>query len=69
MPNNEEMTMPDDDRVEGSAKKMKGNLKEGAGKVLGDSKLQAEGKADKAEGKIQNAVGAIKDAITGKKEP
>jgi len=26
MPNNEEMTMPDDDRVEGSAKKMKGNL-------------------------------------------
>jgi uncharacterized protein YjbJ (UPF0337 family) len=67
MPYNEEMTMPDDDRVEGSAKKMKGNLKEGAGKVLGDSKLQAEGKADKAEGKIQNAVGGMKDALFGKK--
>ena len=46
---------------------MKGNLKEGAGKVLGDSKLQAEGKADKAEGKIQNAVGGMKDALFGKK--
>ena len=59
--------MPDDDRVEGSMKKMKGNLKEGAGKVLGDSKLQAEGKADRAEGKLQNAVGGIKDALRGKK--
>ncbi|HKH34012.1 MAG TPA: CsbD family protein [Beijerinckiaceae bacterium] len=46
---------------------MKGNLKEGAGKVLGDSKLQAEGKADKTEGKLQNAIGGIKDALFGKK--
>jgi uncharacterized protein YjbJ (UPF0337 family) len=59
--------MPDDDRVEGSAKKLKGDLKEGAGKVLGDSKLEAEGKADKAEGKIQNAIGGFKDALLGKK--
>jgi uncharacterized protein YjbJ (UPF0337 family) len=62
----QEMAMADDDRVEGSMKKMKGDLKEGAGKVLGDSKMQAEGKADKTEGKIQNAVGGIKDAIRGK---
>ncbi len=56
-----------EDRVDGSMKKMKGNLKEGAGKLTGDSKLQAEGKADKVGGKIQNAVGGIKDALTGKK--
>ncbi len=56
-----------DDRVEGSMKKMKGDLKEGAGKLTGDSKLEAEGKADKVGGKIQNAVGGIKDALTGKK--
>ena len=55
--------MPNDDRVEGSARKMKGNLKEGAGKVLGDSKLEAEGKADKAAGWLQNAIGGIKDAL------
>jgi uncharacterized protein YjbJ (UPF0337 family) len=57
----------DDDRVEGSMKKMKGDVKEGVGKLTGDSKLQAEGKGDKVAGKIQNAVGGIKDALTGKK--
>ena len=53
----------DKDRVEGSAKQMKGTVKDVAGKATGDSKLQAEGKADKAEGKIQNAVGGAKDKI------
>jgi uncharacterized protein YjbJ (UPF0337 family) len=57
----------DDDRVEGSMKKMKGDVKEGVGKLTGDSKLEAEGKGDKVGGKIQNAVGGIKDALTGKK--
>ncbi len=56
-----------DDRVEGSMKKMKGDVKEGVGKLTGDSKLEAEGKGDKVAGKIQNAVGGIKDALTGKK--
>ena len=56
-----------DDRVEGSMKKMKGDLKEGAGKLTSDSKLEAEGKGDKLGGKIQNAVGGIKDALTGKR--
>jgi uncharacterized protein YjbJ (UPF0337 family) len=55
-----------EDRVDGSMKKMKGDLKEGAGKLTGDSKLEAEGKTDKVSGKIQNAVGGIKDAIRGK---
>ncbi|HYE00612.1 MAG TPA: CsbD family protein [Alphaproteobacteria bacterium] len=56
-----------DDRIEGSGKKLKGDLKEAAGRALGDSKLEGEGKADKAEGKIQNAVGGIKDALRGDK--
>jgi uncharacterized protein YjbJ (UPF0337 family) len=30
---------------------------------MGDSKTEAEGKADKAEGKVQNAIGGAKDAI------
>ena len=53
----------DEDRVKGAAKQMKGNIKDAAGKLTGDSKLQAEGKADKVEGKIQNAVGGAKDKI------
>ena len=53
--------------MKGSAKNLKGSVKEGAGKVLGDSKLETEGKGDKLTGKIQNAIGGIKDALTGKK--
>jgi uncharacterized protein YjbJ (UPF0337 family) len=52
----------DKDRIEGTAKQAKGAVKETVGKVVGDKKLEAEGKADKIEGKIQNAVGGAKDA-------
>lgn len=55
--------MPDQDRVEGAAKNIGGKLKEGAGKVTGDEKLKAEGKADQIEGKTQNTVGGIKDTL------
>ena len=58
--------MADKDRVIGSAKVVKGNIKEAAGKAVGDTKLEAQGKADKIEGKVQNAVGGIKDALKGK---
>jgi len=56
------MTM-DKDRIEGAAKQMVGGIKEGIGKLTGDAKLQADGKADKLEGKIQNTVGGAKDAV------
>ena len=56
----------DKDRVEGSAKQAKGAIKEAAGKLTGDAKLQADGKADKTEGKIQNAIGSVKDVLRGK---
>ena len=56
----------DKDRIAGSAKEIKGAIKEGIGKAVGDAKLQADGKADKAEGKVQNAVGGLKDALRGK---
>jgi len=53
----------DQDRIDGAAKQAKGAIKDAAGKVTGDHKLQAEGKADKVEGKVQNAVGGAKDAV------
>jgi uncharacterized protein YjbJ (UPF0337 family) len=56
-----ERTM-DKDRIEGLAREAKGAVKDTAGKVTGDAKLQAEGKADKAAGKVQNAAGGMKDA-------
>lgn len=56
----------DKDRIKGSAEQAKGKLKEVAGKALGDSKLETEGKGDQVKGKIQNAVGGIKDSLRGK---
>ena len=53
----------DKDRIVGSAKQIKGSVKETVGKVIGDAKLQVDGKADRTEGKIQNVVGAIKDSL------
>jgi uncharacterized protein YjbJ (UPF0337 family) len=53
----------DKDRIAGSAKEVKGSIKEAVGKALGDAKLQSEGESDQLEGKIQNAVGGVKDTI------
>jgi uncharacterized protein YjbJ (UPF0337 family) len=56
----------DKDRIKGSAEQAKGKVKEVAGKVTGDSKLEGEGKADQFKGKVQNTVGGIKDSMRGK---
>lgn len=53
----------DNDRIKGMGDQAKGSLKDAAGKVTGDTKLQAEGKMDKAKGKIENAVGGMKDSL------
>ncbi len=55
----------DKDRIEGSEKGIIGKIKEVAGKVLGDAKLESEGKADQVAGKAQNAVGGVKDTLKG----
>lgn len=60
--------MADHDRIEGAAKNMGGKIKEAAGKVTGDEKLKAEGRADQVEGKVQNAVGGVKDALKGERD-
>lgn len=56
----------DKDRIKGAAKQAKGVVKKVAGKLTGDAKLKAEGKADIAKGKVQNAVGGVKDKLRGK---
>ena len=56
----------DKDRVEGAAEQAKGKVKEVAGKVTGDSKLEGEGKANQVSGKIKNTIGGIKDTLRGK---
>ena len=56
----------DKDRVVGSAKVVKGKIKEAVGKAAGDAKLETQGKTDKIEGGVQNAVGGLKDTLRGK---
>ena len=54
----------DKDELEGMAEGQ-GKVKEVAGKATGDTKTEAEGKADQVKGKVQNTVGGIKDTIRG----
>ena len=42
---------------------MKGKVKEGTGKLTGDEKLKAEGKADQIKGKAQNTYGSAKESL------
>ena len=54
--------MVDEQHGKGLLKKAEGTIKEVAGKVTGNDKLEAEGKADKVEGAGRQAVGDVKDA-------
>jgi uncharacterized protein YjbJ (UPF0337 family) len=43
--------------------KTKGKIKQAAGSVAGNRKLEAEGKVDEAKGKVKGAVEDVKHAI------
>ncbi|SEH25920.1 CsbD family protein [Magnetospirillum fulvum] len=51
------------DRIVGSAKQVKGAIEQVTGRILGDSKLCADGMKDEADGKVQNSIGGLKDAL------
>jgi uncharacterized protein YjbJ (UPF0337 family) len=53
----------DKEHIKGAADHAKGAMKDAAGKLTGDKKLEAEGKFDKAKGAVHNAVGDAKDAM------
>jgi uncharacterized protein YjbJ (UPF0337 family) len=55
--------MMDKEHIKGGADKAKGAVKDTAGKLTGDQKLQAEGKLDKAKGEAHKVTGDVKDAI------
>lgn len=45
----------------GKSDEMKGRVKEAAGVLTGDKKMQREGKADQVAGKVKKAVEKAKD--------
>lgn len=48
------------DKAVGTAKAVSGNIKEKAGRAVGNPRLQDEGTAQRVEGKVQKKVGDIK---------
>ena len=46
----------------GTLDKVKGRIKEAAGDLVGDHKLEAEGNLDQAKGKAKETAANIKDA-------
>jgi len=47
------------DQVNGRAETLKGDVKEAAGKIVGNERLKAEGQAEQAAGKVQSKVGDV----------
>ncbi|BFV60743.1 CsbD family protein [Kitasatospora sp. CMC57] len=51
------------DKIENTGDKVKGKVKEGAGKLVGNERLEAEGKADQVKGDVKQAGEHVKDAF------
>ena len=51
------------DQVKGRATEVKGDIKEAAGKMVGNQKLQGEGLVDQAKGKAQAGLGDAKEKV------
>lgn len=56
------------DQIKGKANQVKGKIKEAAGDLVGNEKLEAEGKIQKNLGKTQAKYGDIKDDVKDKIE-
>ena len=49
----------------GAGDKIKGAVKEGAGKLTGDMRTEAEGKTDQAKGDVKDATGNVSESAKG----
>ena len=51
------------DKIKGMANEAAGNIKQAAGKAVGNDRLHAEGIVQERKGEAQHAVGKVKDAV------
>lgn len=51
------------DQAEGKFHKMKGRIKEAAGKISDNTKLEAEGTGERITGIVQETVGQVKKVL------
>ena len=54
-----------DQRIEGAATRLEGQVQNGAGRLTGDSKLQLDGKLNEVKGKALDAYGRVIDGLDG----
>lgn len=54
------MKSSNQDKVESTFHKIKGKVKEAAGKISDNPKLEAEGTVEKMTGQVQETVGQVK---------
>ena len=53
-------------KTRNAAQKVKGQVKEAAGRVTGDERLEAEGRADKTKANLKQAGEKVKDVFRGR---
>lgn len=53
-------------KTRNAAQKVKGQVKEAAGRATGDRRLEAEGRADKTGANLKQATEKVKDALRGR---
>jgi uncharacterized protein YjbJ (UPF0337 family) len=53
-------------KTRNAAQKVKGQFKEATGRVTGDERLEAEGRADKTKANLKQAGEKVKDAFRGR---
>ena len=53
-------------KTRNAAQKVKGQVKETAGRATGDQRLEAEGRADKTRANLKQAGEKVKDAVRGR---
>jgi uncharacterized protein YjbJ (UPF0337 family) len=56
-----------DNNLRGAGNDLKGRVKDAAGGLTGDTRMQAEGKLDKLKGRVQDAVGNLQRRL-GRRE-
>ena len=53
-------------KTRNAAQKVKGQVKQAAGRVTGDRRLEAEGRSDKTSANLKQAGEKVKDAFRGR---
>ncbi len=63
------MTVMNKDEVKGKLKQASGTIKDKAGELIGNKRLETEGETENAEGQVQEAWGktkrSVSDAVKG----